>query len=465
MNQPPQVSVIIATHNNAEHIEECLNSIFHQTLQAFEVIVVDVNSVDGTKEFLLDAAGKDTRVTFLTDGMGSLGHAKNTGFNHARAPYVLFVEPDDYIEQDMLEQLFSYMEEMPETELLTCETESFGSDAYGRTNIDKKREMNAANEQDDRRFDMEARLLRWLIFDCTSMYRTSFLRDNGIKHYDVPGYGKQEAAFRFLAHTKGKFDMSAVICYYRRLDIRRQQAEETGAVYDICEEFKALKQKLMEKPAEWQRMRYLFWQSYYTENMKLYEILSKEQRAVLVKRMQADILGAIRRKEFSRDHFDIGMREEMELLLASPAKFEAARERKDLARRRERDRYLDRRERAGVRIAAQEKRDTELLYEEDASEGRTEPLNKRWLLEEMARDLAPLRMLLGFSTDEMGNLLGVSESVYKSLESGKRQVSWDQYMALLFVFYYNDRTTAVIDSLGLYPEPLKLKLRSGNVAV
>ena len=60
MNKTPKVSVIIATHNNVMHIKGCLDS---------------------------------------------LGHAKNTGLYRVRAPYVIFVEPDDYIDPETLELL------------------------------------------------------------------------------------------------------------------------------------------------------------------------------------------------------------------------------------------------------------------------------------------------------------------------------------------------------------------------
>lgn len=55
-------------------------------------------------------------------------------------------------------------------------------------------------------------------------------------------------------------------------------------------------------------------------------------------------------------------------------------------------------------------------------------------MDEMSRDLASLRLLLEMTIDEMSNLLGVSGNTYKNLESGKRENSRNQYMALLFVF-------------------------------
>ena len=63
----------------------------------------------------------------------------------------------------------------------------------------------------------------------------------------------------------------------------------------------------------------------------------------------------------------------------------------------------------------------------------------------------------------MSELLGVSASTYKSLEAGKKKVSWDQFLTLLFVFRFNDRTSAVVDTLGLYPESLKIRMKKGVI--
>ena len=463
MISQPKVSVIIATSNSADHIEECLGSVYDQTLKEVEIIVVDVNSTDGTKEILEEERISDDRVVFMADGLGSLGHARNIGLDHARAPYVIFVDPDDRLDSEMLEQLCFSLDENPENDLLTCESDSFGDDSVGRTNRDMKRELREANEKDSRRFDMESRLLRRLMFDYATMYRRSYLQEKDIRYYEEPGYGKQDAAFRFLTHVSGNSSLIAAIYYYRRMEIIREPVSDSRAVRDVCAEFRYLKKKLMEDTDTWQKMRYVYWQAYYTENLSLYEKLSGDLRPVLSKRMQGDLIEAINRKEFSREHFDIRVRDEMELLLKSPKAFDADWSGKDRARKSKRDSGIDLRQKISDRIAAQEKMDVELLDGKDKSKRKTERLNRQWLTDEMARDLAPLRMLLGLKTDEMGAILGISESAYKGLEAGKKEISWDQYMALLFLFHYNDRTAPVIDTLGLYPEPLKLRLRKGIV--
>ena len=87
----------------------------------------------------------------------------------------------------------------------------------------------------------------------------------------------------------------------------------------------------------------------------------------------------------------------------------------------------------------------------------------KWLTTELSKDLAPLRMLIGLSVEETAEMLGISTGIYRQMENGSREVSWDQYMTLLFMYHYNMRTTDIVNNLGLYPDSLKEKIKIGGV--
>ena len=464
----PKVSVIIATHNNAEHIGECMDSIFSQTMDEYEVIAVDVNCTDGTKDWLEETDQEDENVTYLAENWDSLGYAKNVGLNRARAPYVIFVDPEDYLHRDALEYMCYWMDNQPDCDVFACETDTFGDNSYGRTYEDRKRIHEEANKTDPRRREMESRLMRDLMFNHISMYRKDFLLDNDIMHYEVPGSGSQDIAFRFLALAKGNFSFSVGVLYECRKDIIDPITDQRMAL-EICREFQFLKEKLMEEPQLWQKFRLVFWQSYYDRNMAYYEMLSDDIRPTLSKRMQADIKDAIHHKEYSSDYFDVAVRDEMELLMKSAGEFDSYQTRKLRRREQERDKEIVKADRMARIIADQEENEIDRISRESAVHAeeirQKNRLNRKWLMEEMGRDLAPLRMLIGLTSDEMSVMLGVSGSTYKSLESGKKGISWDQYLALLFFFHYNDRTSGVIDTLGLYPELLKIRLEKGYTQV
>ena len=476
MSDRPKISIIIATHNSADYIEGCVDSILSQSVEEFELIVVDVSSDDGTKDILEELAREDARVTFLADGMQSLGHAKNMALDHARAPYVLILEPEDYLHMDALEHFQQMISSYPDSDVLLCDTECVGSAAYGRSCVDRKRFLSEANRLDSRPREVENRLLRDFMYNHTALYKVDYLYEQGIRHYEQPGYGRQDSAFRFLALVKGTPSVSVLAMCDRQVDARKQRISDKAAVTDTCKEFYYLRQELKKDEKLWWRTRLAFWQAYYDRNMLLYEQLADELRSRLAQRMQADIKKAIYCQEYSRDHFDITVRHDMELLLVSAEDFSLS-QKKRLAELQQKSIPIIDQEDDSLMILrnaddinddyAREESDLEYLSEESAecTKQRIQKyrVNRVWLMEEMTRDMAPLRLLLGLTQDEMSELLGVSASTYKSLEAGKKKVSWDQFLTLLFVFRFNDRTSAVVDTLGLYPESLKIRMKKGVI--
>lgn len=89
-------------------------------------------------------------------------------------------------------------------------------------------------------------------------------------------------------------------------------------------------------------------------------------------------------------------------------------------------------------------------------------IDVEWLKDELGKDMAPLRMLLGLTPEEAADVLGFSLGLYRQLENGSREATWDQYMTILFFYHYNIRTSDIVDSLGLYPDSLREKIRIGD---
>ncbi|WP_026503795.1 glycosyltransferase family 2 protein [Butyrivibrio sp. NC3005] len=130
MNTKPKVSVIIATHNNSETIRECIDIIWSRSFSEIEVIVVDVNSTDGTKDVLSEITAEDHQITYLADSIVSMGHA--------RAPYIIFAEPEGYFSSDAIEYMFLELDDSPNADMFTFDTDCLGSDSFGRTCEDKR---------------------------------------------------------------------------------------------------------------------------------------------------------------------------------------------------------------------------------------------------------------------------------------------------------------------------------------
>ena len=101
-----KVSVIMPSLNVAAYIRQCLDSVTGQSLEELEIICIDADSTDGTKEILADYAKKDSRIVLLHSDRKSYGRQVNIGLDYASGEYVAILETDDWIEPDMYRCLY-----------------------------------------------------------------------------------------------------------------------------------------------------------------------------------------------------------------------------------------------------------------------------------------------------------------------------------------------------------------------
>lgn len=99
----PTFSVVICTYNRAELLPRAIDSVLAQTLDDFELVVVDDGSTDATGAVV--AAVADPRVRYVHQENQGLSAARNTGVAHAAGRYVTFLDDDDLALASWLEGL------------------------------------------------------------------------------------------------------------------------------------------------------------------------------------------------------------------------------------------------------------------------------------------------------------------------------------------------------------------------
>ncbi|MCR5137502.1 MAG: glycosyltransferase [Oscillospiraceae bacterium] len=107
-----KLSIVIPAYNVQETLKECLDSVLGQTLDDFEVIVINDGSTDATEEMLSDYAERNPgRLYYQTVENGGQGRARNIGMELAKGEYIGFTDSDDWIEPDMFEKLLRLAED------------------------------------------------------------------------------------------------------------------------------------------------------------------------------------------------------------------------------------------------------------------------------------------------------------------------------------------------------------------
>ena len=105
------VSVVIPAFNQSRFLEEAVRSVFDQTLDDFEIIVVDDGSTDDTAQRA--AAIRDPRFRYVYQENQGLSAARNTGIRASQSRYLSFLDSDDLFEPNKLELLVGALEDQP----------------------------------------------------------------------------------------------------------------------------------------------------------------------------------------------------------------------------------------------------------------------------------------------------------------------------------------------------------------
>ena len=101
-----QVSIIIPVYNVENYLRSCLDSVLSQTYKDFEVLMVNDGSTDGSGAICQDFAERDSRFHYFEKENGGLSDARNYGLDRAKGHYITFLDSDDFLFEDYLENLY-----------------------------------------------------------------------------------------------------------------------------------------------------------------------------------------------------------------------------------------------------------------------------------------------------------------------------------------------------------------------
>ena len=122
------ISIIVPIYNVEEYLEECLESIRNQTYTNIEVILVNDGSTDGSKEICERFCQQDNRFKLVTQENQGASVARNRGVKESNGDYIMFVDSDDVVKDNIVEVLLSYMKtdvDIVECKSTRCKEELF----------------------------------------------------------------------------------------------------------------------------------------------------------------------------------------------------------------------------------------------------------------------------------------------------------------------------------------------------
>lgn len=111
MNNNIKVSIIIPIFNAERFIDKCLNSIINQTYKNIEILCIDDGSTDNSRKILNSYKEKDERIKVIFKCNSGVSDSRNIGIEKSSGKYICFVDSDDYLDENYIEQMIYHCPE------------------------------------------------------------------------------------------------------------------------------------------------------------------------------------------------------------------------------------------------------------------------------------------------------------------------------------------------------------------
>lgn len=170
------ISIIVPVYNVKNYLEKCVETIINQSYDNLEIILVDDGSTDGSSELCDQLCKKDERIIVLHKQNGGLSDARNFGFSQSKGQYIMFIDSDDYIHEEMVSKLYDAMVTSA-ADLAICNYDFVDLDG----NIVKKNENILKNEVFDKKSayqKLSEDYNDYYVIACNKLYKREILTND-----------------------------------------------------------------------------------------------------------------------------------------------------------------------------------------------------------------------------------------------------------------------------------------------
>lgn len=231
------LSVIMPIYNPGSFLLESLGSVLKQSYKDIEIICVNDGSTDDSLALLKQYQANDDRIKIIDKSNSGYGNTMNYGLKSARGKYIAILEPDDFIDELMYEDLLNIAIEndadVVKSNYFEYTTKNNKSNFFEVLENKPYDRITSAYEND---WIMYMRPCIW-----SAIYRRSMLVENNIVFNETPGASYQDTAFAFKVWTVAKrvvFTKKAYLHY--RTDNDNSSVKSSGKIFSICDEFQSI---------------------------------------------------------------------------------------------------------------------------------------------------------------------------------------------------------------------------------
>ena len=182
-----KITIIVPVYNSEKYISRCIDSILNQSFKDYELLIINDGSKDGSLKIIKDYEKKDKRIKVIDQKNMGVAKTRNKGIKLASGEYIMFIDNDDYIENDYLK---TYYDAIKDTD-------------YDIVMGGYKRKDEDGNIVQQLAITKENEWSKYIVVaPWAKIYRKNFLIDNKIEYFSYK-IG-EDVYFNLIAYSNSK---------------------------------------------------------------------------------------------------------------------------------------------------------------------------------------------------------------------------------------------------------------------
>lgn len=233
------ISIIVPVYNTEKYLGKCIDSILSQSYNIFELLLIDDGSTDASGQICDDYCRKDHRIRVFHQENGGVSAARNQGLKECIGDWILFVDADDELYEDSLENLLNNL----------CSQKDLIVGGFRKySEFDKIVYENSNQICVDINANEMIRMMYKPVYSCydgylwNKLFRRDIIENNSIS-FEEKIYFNEDRLFivNYLVHCKGqiKYDTTPVYKYYEREGVGAMASLQKGFNYNFVTDFDA----------------------------------------------------------------------------------------------------------------------------------------------------------------------------------------------------------------------------------
>lgn len=242
------ISVLIPICNVEKYLYKCMESITKQTLKNIEIICINDGSSDNSLEIIKKFAEFDERIVIIDKTNSGYGDSMNKGLEIAKGQYIGIVESDDFINEDMFENLYNLA--------IKNKADIVKSSFYFYWENPEKIIYHNSFNIKDISYNLKINKIKMLNGAASiwsAIYKRSFIENSAIKFLTTPGAAYQDTSFNFKVTCLAKSIVLSPVAYlYYRQDNLNSSVKTANMEKALClhKEFDEIRQFIINNKLE-----------------------------------------------------------------------------------------------------------------------------------------------------------------------------------------------------------------------